>query len=166
GQRQIGVLPRGNGHMHLWRQVLQQKGQRLVNRLGIDQVIVVEDQYELIPGGGDVIDEGGQDRFDGRGLRGFKGGQYRRPDFRRDRLHGRDEVSQKAARFAIAFIEGQPRDRPASAFDPLANQRRFPETGGSRNDGHSALQAPVQPFDQPGTRDKGRAGLGGVEFGG
>jgi hypothetical protein len=55
--------------MHLWRQVLEQKGEGLVNRLGINYVVVVKDEDEILRSLRDFVDEGRQDRFGWQRLR-------------------------------------------------------------------------------------------------
>ena len=62
--------------MHLWRQVLEQKGEGIVNRLGINHVVVVEDEDEMVRDGGDFIEQGGQNRFGWRWLRGLEHTQH------------------------------------------------------------------------------------------
>ena len=47
GQRQRRILAGGDDQVHLRRQVFEQKGQGLVDRLGINDVVVVEDEDEL-----------------------------------------------------------------------------------------------------------------------
>jgi hypothetical protein len=41
GQRQAGILPRGNDQAHPGRKAIEKEGQGLVGRRGIDQVVVV-----------------------------------------------------------------------------------------------------------------------------
>ena len=70
GQGQIGVFAGGYDQVHLGRQVLEQKGDGFVDRcrpayrFGIDHVVIVDDQGEIIRDGGNFIDQDGQDRFD------------------------------------------------------------------------------------------------------
>jgi hypothetical protein len=49
--------------------VLEQKGEGAVNRFGINDVVVVENEDEMVRDGGDFIEQGRQDCFDGRWLR-------------------------------------------------------------------------------------------------
>ena len=70
----MGILTGGNDQVHLWRQVLEQKGEGLVNRFGINNVVVVKDEDEIVRDGGDFIEQGCQNRFDGRWLRGLEHG--------------------------------------------------------------------------------------------
>jgi hypothetical protein len=49
--------------VHLLRQVLEQKGDGLVDRLGIKNMVVVKDEDELVGEGGDVVEQRCQNRF-------------------------------------------------------------------------------------------------------
>ena len=49
GQGKLGILTGGDDQVHLWRQVLEQKGEGFVNRFGINNVIVVKDEDEALP---------------------------------------------------------------------------------------------------------------------
>ena len=59
------IFTGGDDQVHLRRQVLEQKGEGLVNRFGIDHVVVVQDEDEIVREGGDLVEQGGQDRFGG-----------------------------------------------------------------------------------------------------
>ena len=63
GQGEMGILPAGDDQVHLWRQVLEQKGEGFVNRFGINHMIVVQDKDEIVRGGGDFIEQGCQNRL-------------------------------------------------------------------------------------------------------
>jgi hypothetical protein len=49
--------------MQMWWQMLDQKTNGMVNRLGIKHVVVVQDEDEIVRNGGDLIEQGHQDRF-------------------------------------------------------------------------------------------------------
>ena len=102
------VLTGGDDQVHLWRQVLEQKGEGIVNRSGIDHVVVVEDEDEIVRDGGDFIEQGRQDRFGRRWLRGLEHTQHPFSNIRRNRLQSSDEVSQKACGVVIPFVQRQP----------------------------------------------------------
>ena len=51
------ILAGGDDQVHLWRQVLKQKGQGIVNRFGIKHVVVVKDEDEIVRDGGDFIEQ-------------------------------------------------------------------------------------------------------------
>ena len=57
-------LTGGDHQMHVWWQVFNQKGESIVNRFGINQVVVVKDEDEIIRDGGDFeLEQGGQNGF-------------------------------------------------------------------------------------------------------
>ena len=85
-----------------------QKGEGLVNRLGIDQVVVVQDEDERVREGGDVIEQGRQDRVDGRWLRRLQHTQYTLSNRRRNGLQRSDEVQEKAGGVVLPFVQRQP----------------------------------------------------------
>ena len=44
--------------------MLEQKGEGFVNRFGIKNVVVVKDEDEMVRDGGDLVEQGYQNRFD------------------------------------------------------------------------------------------------------
>ena len=106
-----GILTGGNDQVHLWRQVLEQKGEggvdglRHVNRFGINHMVVIQDEDEMVRDGGDFIEQGRQNRFDWRWLRGLEHTQHPCSNIRRNRLQSSDEVSQKACGVVIPFVQ-------------------------------------------------------------
>ena len=104
GQGKLWILTGGDDQVHLRRQVLDQKGEGVVNRLGVDQVVVVKDEDEAFREGGDLVDQGGQKRFGRRWLRGLERSQHIganarcKPStwLRASVCKSRDEVGQKA----------------------------------------------------------------------
>ena len=76
GQGKLWILTGGDDQVHLRRQVLDQKGEGVVNRLGLNQVVVVEDEDEAFREGGDLVDQGRQKRFGWRRLRGMERSQH------------------------------------------------------------------------------------------
>ena len=51
------ILTRGDHQVHLGRRVLDQKSEGIVNRFGINHVIVIEDKDEIVRDGGNFIDQ-------------------------------------------------------------------------------------------------------------
>ncbi len=45
------ILTGGNHQVHPWWQVLEQKGEGIVNRSGINNVVVIEDENEIVRDG-------------------------------------------------------------------------------------------------------------------
>src|SRR4028119_1468271 len=70
GQGQIWILTGGDDEVHPRRQVIEQKGEGFVDRFGIDCVVVVQDQDEIVLQGCDLVEQVCQDRFGRRCLRG------------------------------------------------------------------------------------------------
>ena len=48
-QGQVWILAGGDDQVHLWRQVLKQKGECVVYWFGINNVVVVKDKDEALP---------------------------------------------------------------------------------------------------------------------
>ncbi len=144
------ILTGGDDQVHLGRQVLEQKGEGFVNRFGIDHMVVVKDEDEMVRDGGDLVEQDCQNRFDGRWLRGLEHLQRPCSDIRRNRLQSRDEVCQKALWVVIAFVQRQPGNRLPATCNPFADQRGFTKPGGGRDEGQFAARSEtlVQPLDQ------------------
>ncbi len=80
------IFAGGNDQMHLWRQVLDEICEGHVNRFGINHVVVIKDEDEMVWERGDLIEQGHQDRFEWRWLRGLERTQHPFPNIRRSRL--------------------------------------------------------------------------------
>ena len=93
-------------------------------------MVVVKNEEKIVRDGGDFIEQGGQNRFDGWRLRGLEHPQHPCSDIRRNRLQGSDEVNQKTVGVVIPFIQRQPSNRSLATGDPFADQRGFTKTGG------------------------------------
>src|SRR3954469_20794679 len=100
--------------MELRRQVFDEKGEGLINGLGIDRVVVVQDEDERVREGGDVIEQGRQDRVDGRWLRRLQHTHYTLSNRRRNGLQRSDEVQEKAGGIAVPVIQRQPGNGPVA----------------------------------------------------
>lgn len=61
----MGILPAGDDQMHLGWQMLKQKGESLVNRFGLNHVVVVKDEGKIVQDVGDFIEQGRQNRLVG-----------------------------------------------------------------------------------------------------
>src|SRR5512141_2615812 len=99
------ILAGGDDQVHLGWQVLEEKGEGIVNRFGINRMIVIQDEDEIVLDGGNFIEQVCQNRFDGWRLRGLEHTQYSRSNVRRDRLQSRDETSQKADGVIVRFVK-------------------------------------------------------------
>jgi hypothetical protein len=77
--------------VHPWWQVLEQKGEDVVDRSGIDRVVIVEDEDDIVRDGVDLVEQRRQGRFGRRWLAGSERIQHAFCDIRRDRPQGGDE---------------------------------------------------------------------------
>ena len=75
-KRQGRVFTGGDHQVDLGRQVIDEEGQGLIYGSGIERVVVIQDQDKALGDGGNLVEQGGQDRFDGGRLRGLEGCQY------------------------------------------------------------------------------------------
>ena len=105
-------------------------------------MVVVQDKDEIVRDGGDFIEQGCQNRFDGRRLRGLEHTQHPFSNIRRNRLQSSDEVRQKAGGVVIPFVQRQPGDRSLATGNPFADQRGFAKAGGGRDEGQLAAAEP------------------------
>ena len=78
------ILAGGDDQVHLWRQVFEQKGEGLVDRFGINHVVVVKHEDEALREGGEFVDQSRQQRFGRRRLRGFERSQHTRANAQRN----------------------------------------------------------------------------------
>src|SRR3989304_223639 len=161
----------------------------MVNRLGINHVVVVEDENEIVRDGGDFIERGRQNRFDWWRLRGLEPPQPPCSNIRRNpfvsahlcprprcrqgkRLQSSDEGSQKACGIGIPFVQRKPGGRSLATGNPFTDQRGLPKTSRRRDEGKFAsktlvlAQTLVQPLDQAGAEDNLRPRWGDIKFSG
>ena len=121
-----------------------------MDRLGFDQVIVIEDEDDPVGEGGDLVDQRGQDGLGRRRLRGLKRAQRSFPDvadrflsgldpsLRQDspssrtfrprsgkRPQGSDHVGQEAGRVVVALVEREPGDLGRIAMRPYLCPSRW-----------------------------------------
>ena len=146
--------------------MLEQKGDGMVNRFGINQVVVVEDEDEIIGNGCDFIEQGCQNHFGWRRLRGLEHRQQPCAHIRLNRLHGSDEVRQEACGVVIPFVQRQPGRLSLAVSDPCADERALAKAGSRRDERQFALHTIVEPLDEPGAVNKFRLRRGDIKFGG
>ncbi len=106
----MGILTRGDDQVHLRRLMLEQKGKSLINCLGLNHVVVVKDEDEIIPEGDNFIEQGRQNRFARRWLWRLEHTQHPCADTVKDGLQSRNEVRQKACGVIIPLVQRQPGD--------------------------------------------------------
>src|SRR3712207_8935901 len=127
-------------------------------------VVVVQDEDELVREGGDVIEQGRQDRVDGRWLRRLQHTQYTLSNRRRNGLQRSDEVQEKAGEVVLPRVQRQPGGWSRAMSNPFTEERGFPEAGGSRDEGQLAVQPRVQLLGQARAQDHVRPQWRDVQF--
>ena len=159
------IFPGGDDEVHTWRQVLEQKGEGIVNRTAIDDVVVIEDENEIVLDGGDFVEQGRQNRLGWWWLRGLEHTQHSFCNVWGNRLQSSDEVRKKASGVVIPFVQRKPGGRSLAPGYPFAQQRGFTEACGGRDESQFAVQSPlVQALDQAGAEDNFRLRWGDIEF--
>ena len=113
----MGILAGGNDQVHLWRQVLEQKGEGIVNRFGINHMVVVQDKDEIVRDGGDFIEQGCQNRLRWAVAEGI--GAQPTP-----LLQYSPQSSARQRRGKSESVLGRYPLRPATARRPAARNRR------------------------------------------
>src|ERR671916_2120492 len=160
------ILTGSDDQVHPWRQVLEQKDEGIVNRSGVNNVVVIEDQDEIVRDGGGLVEQGSQKRFGRRRLRGPEHTQDTFSYIRGNGLQGSDEVSQEARGVVIPLVQRQPRGWSLDTGDPFANQRGFTRACGGRDEGEFAVQTLVKPLGQAGAGNDSRLREWCIELGG
>ncbi len=78
GQRRIGAG--SDDQMQLRRQMVEQKGESIVDRLSRDEVIIVENEGKSFRHSGNLVDQSRQERLDCKWLGGLRGRDDRLAD--------------------------------------------------------------------------------------
>ena len=171
GQGEARILAGGNDQVDMGRLMLEQKGEGVVDRFGLNHVVIVEHEDEAALETGDFIEQGGQHRFKRRRLGGLQRAQNAFAGFRLQGLQSRDEISQKAGGGVVILVQRKPggpdlRLTPCADGRPLADQRCLARTGGGGNKGQftARMKPLVEALDQAGAGDSARPGRGDVEF--
>jgi hypothetical protein len=72
--------------VHVWWQTTKQKGERIVDWLDCNEMMVVEDEHNAAGKSGDLVDQGSEDRLSRRRLRALKRTQRTFSDIGLNRL--------------------------------------------------------------------------------
>jgi hypothetical protein len=156
GQRQRRVGAAGHHQPQRSRQVLQQEAERLVDRLGLDEVVVVQHQRGLLGPGGQLVDDGGHHRLQ----RGRLGPAQQRGEPLTDRdprpVQRGGDVAPEPHRVVVAGVQGQPRDRAPGMAGPVAEQAGLAEAGRRTDQRQLPRHPAVEPFQQPGAGEQAR----------
>lgn len=117
---------------------------------GVDKVVIVEDEEEIVVHPGDLAEQSRQDGL--RRLRpgGVERGRRSRHDVRRDLPQGGHEVEEETCGIAVALVERQPGCRPPARRDPFSRERGLAVAGWRGDERQPAALAPVQTVHQSG----------------
>src|SRR6266851_7205248 len=91
---------------------------------------VFEQIIQVASTGGYVIEQGRQQRFGWRWLRGGEHTQHPCSNSGRNCLQSSDQVCQKACGVVVPCVQGQPGCRSPAPGQPFADQRGFPKARG------------------------------------
>ena len=146
GQRQRRVGPAGQHQMQAWGQVLQQERQRRVHRLGVDQVVVIEDQQHLAVAGlgGQLVDQRRHQPLEGCRRQRAQQQADSLPDPRAHPVQRGQRVTPEPHRVVVGCVQRQPGHRPVARRGQVGQQGRL--TGPGR--GTHQDQPPRQPFTE------------------
>ena len=178
GQRELRILSGGDDQLHLRRQMIEQKGERFIDRFAIERVIIVEDEDELIGDGGQFVEQRRQQRHRSAApakhcnmLNTFS------PHFGAIVCTAATKYSRKRARslspsssdnHATLTPDPLPGRGRGEGRNPFADQRGLAKAGRRRDERQfrPALQTFIQPFDQARTGDSVRPRWRDIQFGG
>ncbi|MDQ4068558.1 MAG: hypothetical protein M3203_03640, partial [Actinomycetota bacterium] len=140
--------------MQPFREVLDQEEHRLLNVEGLDDVVVVQHQDDIVGERFEVVEQAGDDRFQRR-RRGLQCaqcvGSYISGS---DLAHGGDDIGPEQRRVAVTPVERQPRRLRLGAFggEPLREQRGLAEAGRRRHEHDGGKGVTGEALGQPGAR--------------
>ncbi len=147
--------------------MLQQEPERGVHLVGLDQLVVVQDQQHLLTGlGGQLVDQ--------RGHQPLKRGWRRRAEQRGDPLgharahlvNGGGDMPPAPGRVVVAGVQRQPGDRPAAGPGPVGQQGGLAEPGRRAHQQQPPRQPLLQPLQQTGAGHEARRRAGHMQLGG
>ena len=137
--------------------MLQQVGERGVNRLLANQVVVIEDQDELFRLCRETVDERLQDGTQRRSMLCLQIGDKLCTESRQRSVQGGKHISPEQHRLIVSFIQRQPGDPCAfwwQRLDPVREQRGFAEAIRSRDQRQRALESLHKQLKQARSQDQ------------
>jgi hypothetical protein len=167
-QPQRRVSPAGQHQPQDRRPVLQQESERGVHRLGVDQLVVVQDQQHLARTGlaGQLVDQGRHQPLEGRrGRRAEQRGEL--PGDPGTHLVQRGHhMAPEPRRVVVASVQRQPGDRPPALPGPVGQQSGLAEPGRSADQHQPPRQPLVESPGQPWAGQEARLQAWQVQLGG
>ncbi len=145
--------------------VLELKRDEIVNGPVADQMVVVQHQRERFL---DIVQGAVQLFRQNSGLGQIPGaepGGQPGAGFWRNRLNRRHKVGQKYSHVTIGLFQREPGGRESAFFQPVADQRAFPVSGGSNHQTQRKVFPFFQPVEQHRTRHNILCDRRAVQFG-
>ena len=122
GQRQRRIGAAGDHQVQLRREMVEQEGHPVVDVAGVDDVVVVEHQHDIVRDGAELVEQRGEDRFDRRRLRRLQERERARADAAAPPSAARRSGSvQKDAAMVVALVEREPRRGPSTVGSGVAS---------------------------------------------
>ena len=167
-QRQRRIGPAGQHQVHARGHVLEQEQERLVHLRGVDQVIVVENQQQLILAGlgGQLVDQRRHQPLERCWCRRAHQRAHPLADTRPRPVQRRHRVPPKPCRVIVASVQRQPGHRPVIPPGPAGQQRRLAEPGRGAHQDQLPGQPLIERLHQPRARHNARLLAGHVQLGG
>src|SRR6266566_5557580 len=140
--------------------------QGLMNVRSLDDVIVIQHEREVLSlPTTEVVGEHGQHRLKFCGLWGSEQSERGIAKVWIKRLQGSYEIGEESGGLVILGFEREPGDGHVCGGQPLGKERRFPKTGGGRDERERACYSLLKPLDEVGARHELGAGTRMVELG-
>ena len=167
-QRQRRIGPAGQHQVHARGQVLEQERNRLVHLLGVDQVVVVENQQQLILAGrgGQLVDQRRHQPLERCWCRRAQQRAHPLGDARPRPVQRRDCVPPKPRRVIVTSVQRQPGHRPVAPPGPAGQQGRLAEPGRGAHQDQPPYQPLIERLHQPRAGHKARLQARHVQLGG
>ena len=162
GERQRGVLPGEQDQMDERRPLLDEEAHQTVDRLGVDDVVVVENQNKGFVAGPHLVEQHGAHQVRG-GVRPRTEQAQRRTSLRSHGPERGGEVADEPGEVVLGRLERQPGVRDTACREPTRDRDRLAVPGrcGQRRQAHVIVQRRVEPDVETGTlavvHDRGRS---------
>ena len=135
-----------------------------MDRRGLDQLVVVQDQHHLLGLGDQIVDQHGQHRLQRR-LAALEQGIDPLTDPGPQLVQGGGDIAPEPRRVTVAGIQRQPGHRLPSAPSPIAQQAGLAETGRRTDQGEIVGRPLGEALQQPRTGQETGPGAGDVQLG-
>ena len=160
------ICARDENHMELWRRVVEEELEPLVDLGAFDDVVVVDHEQRRVRDLGKGVQKRREDRFNRNGVRVEQRARHvadRRRPFKRG-----GHVGPERAHLVVSWIQRHPGGRPSMACggcEPLRDDRGLAEARRRRNNRQLGPRAALEEFGEARPRHDAWTWLGSVELG-